>query len=632
MEVNQLTSGKKHLIIAAIMVFLTLFIISYMILSSGGVKFVDGLRSAEIVLKNYGTDPERKIDIASDSAVCIINPDGAENDELFSWRIILKQAGIPFFVSSSADRLSGCPMAVLIRKDDKAILLPDADLSGIKKFVSGGGVIISDGAFYLKNGQLKDVFGWKDIDAQKTRKKLKFTPDYKNRYLDETVELQTVFSYSKEAGETIWTKAIVMGESKPVALFEDNSPAITKNVFGKGSAYLLGVSLHDVYTRNLTGRHYKAYSRYANDFEPMSDIFLFVIKSIYENSCPLGFTVNTAPAGYRSTMIMSHDVDFYNSMENSKKFAELEEKLGIRSTFFVQAKYITDYYDDAFFTTKAIELMKSLNDKGFEVGSHTVIHSKLLNNFEYGTGKEHYPEYRPKIISAKYIEGTATLCGEVRVPKMIFNAYDVPLDSYRPGHLKYHRQLPKCLEESGYLCSSSFSANDMLSYFPFRLITEEGENKKESYICEIPMAIEDELWNLSESVEPALALFKKIHNNGGVTCVLIHPDLTAFRGKDKDLEFEEKFVSALPKDCWKTTIRDAGAFWMKRDRLIFSSVKKENKIIMTINSPQSFVNASFRKNSEFTASCSDANVNFDGEYMNFKELAAGTTEITLDVK
>lgn len=171
----------------------------------------------------------------------------------------------------------------------------------------------------------------------------------------------------------------------------------------------------------------------------------------------------------------------------------------------------------------------------------------------------------------------------------------------------------------------------MLSYFPFRLIKEDGDNKTESYICEIPMAIEDELWNLSESVEPALSLFKKIHNNGGVTCVLIHPDLTAFRGKDKDLEFEEKFVSALPPDCWKTTVREAGAFWMKRDRVVFSSVKKENKLIMTINSPQPFKNVSFHKNFEFKAVCSDENVSFSGEYMNLKELAAGTTEIKLDI-
>jgi hypothetical protein len=319
-------------------------------------------------------------------------------------------------------------------------------------------------------------------------------------------------------------------------------------------------------------------------------------------------------------------------MENSRKFAELEEKSGIRSTFFVQAKYITDYNDDAFLSVKALELMKELNDKGFEIGSHTVIHSKHLTDFEYGTGKEHYPEYRPMIISEKYIEGTASLCGEIRVPKMIFNAYGIPVDSYRPGHLKYHAGQPRCLEESGYLCSSSFSANDMLSYFPFRLIKEEGKNKKESHICEIPLAIEDEAWNLSESVEPALALFKKIHNNGGVTCVLIHPDLTVERGKDKDLEFEEKFVGALPKDCWKTTVRDAGAFWMKRDHVVFSSLKKENKIIVTINSPQSFVNVSFRKNSGFIASCADANVSFDGEYMNFKELTAGTTEVTLDIK
>jgi len=603
-----------------------------MILSSGGVRFVKGLKSTDIVLQNYAADPERKLVIPADSAVCIINPDGVENDELFSWRIVLKQAGIPFFVSSSAAGLSECPMAVLIRKDDKSILLSDGDLSAIKKFVSGGGTIISDGAFYLKNGQLKDVFGWKSIDAQKTRKKLKFTSDYKNRYLDETVELETVFSYSKDAGETIWTKAIVTGESKPVAVFEDNSPAITKNLYGKGAAYLLGVSLHDVYIRNLTGRHYEAFKRYVNDFEPMSDIFLFVIKAIYENSCPVGFTINTAPAGYKSTMIMSHDVDYYNSMENSRKFVELEEKLGIKSTFFIQAKYITDYNDDAFFTPKAIELMKTMNDKGFEIGSHTVIHSKLLTDFEYGTGKERYPEYRPEIISDKYIYGTASLCGEVRVPKMILNSYGVPVDSYRPGHLKYHGRLPECLEASGYLCSSSFSANDMLSYFPFRLIKEEGKNKKESYICEIPLAIEDELWNLSESVGPALELFKKIHNNGGVTCVLIHPDLTAHRGKDKDLEFEEKFIKSLPPDCWKTTIRDAGAFWMKRDRVVFSSVKKGKKLIMTINSPRSFANASFLKNSRFDASCADSNVSFSGDCMNFKELTAGTTEVTLDIK
>jgi len=592
--------------------------------------FIAGLKSGSIVPLKYPARADNSVLPVNFSTVGIINLDTAETNFSFSWRKLFNQAGIAYRMLNSFDQLRLVKMAVIVKNIDNPVLLSEGNLKAIREFVAGGGTLIGDGVLSLREGQLKDVFGWRDYFSSKSVKKISFTDEIKCRYFDDTMENNVILS---NMDESIWVNVIRLGEAKPVAIFDRDKPLISLNHYMSGKALLFGFSLYDVYVRNLTGRHFSPYTKYVNGFEPMSDVFLLFIKSLYEQSVPLGLTLNTAPAAYKSTVIFTHDVDFSNSVNNSLKFAAMEEKANIRSTFFIQAKYLDDYNDKAFLTPGAIEIMKSLAERGFEIGSHTVIHSMLFPKFSLGTGLESYPDYVPMTIGKKNISGEPTLLGEIRIPKMIFNAYGVKLDSFRPGHLGYNRKLSDALEASGYYCSSTFTCGDVMTYYPFRLLSEKTNVLKDSDIIEIPVAIEDEESPLSGRLEQSLALFKKISNNGGVACILIHPDLTESKGKHLDCEFEEKLIKKLPAGCWVTTLRKAGEFWRNRGLVDFYYETEEARLKLTVVSPVEMENLSFNKNAEFKIlNSNDFNVKIEQEKIILKKVKEGTNEIILPFK
>jgi len=566
---------------------------------------------------------------ATASTVRLLNLDTYESPVCRAWEKLFRQAGIPFVRCKSADEFSDSAMAVVCRTSERPYAMDTSESYAIKKFVANGGFLIGDGLTGLRHGMLKDVFGYKDCSVTNSRKLIRFAPDFECACLDEPEEKAITLSRQESS---IWTNGIIAGHARPIAFYEDGSAAITVNSFEKGKAVLLGASMSNLYLRNLVNRHFQPNAKYANSFEPMSDVFMLLVRSFYERACPEALTLATAPAGYKATFIMTHDVDCVVSVNNILKFAELEEKLGIRSTFFMQSKYIRDYNDEAFYDSNAVSIIKNIAARGFEVGSHSVIHSKILNKFPFGTGKESYPEYSPYVTADSEVAGEATLCGEIGVSKSLMGTEGVFIDSFRPGHLIYHRMMPEALEKYYYSCSSTFTACDSLTFFPFMLVKEADKKNEESVICEFPVAIEDEESPLSGRLDECMALIKKIGSNGGMICALIHPDLTQKKGKDKDLDFEEKLVMSLPADCWKTTMRDAGKFWSRRNATAFSCLTRNGSMSLTVFAPEDFDGMAFKKNGDFRNIPVEGVVGESGEVIIIEKVKKGTNRYDIKIR
>lgn len=102
------------------------------------------------------------------------------------------------------------------------------------------------------------------------------------------------------------------------------------------------------------------------------------------------------------------------------------------------------------------------------MGSHSIIHSRGFNKFELGLGHETYSSYQPRELGFDTASG-ATVFGEVRVSKELLNGEILGQDTifFRAGHLRVPVSLPESLERSGYQFDSSFTADDVLSTFPF---------------------------------------------------------------------------------------------------------------------------------------------------------------------
>jgi hypothetical protein len=135
-------------------------------------------------------------------------------------------------------------------------------------------------------------------------------------------------------------------------------------------------------------------------------------------------------------------------------------------------------------------------------------------------------------------------------------------DFFRAGHLRVPSTLPEALQRCGYRFDSSFTADDVLTNFPYALplglLFEE-----DSGIYEFPVTIDDsEDPPLAQRVEKALEVVRANAENGAPTVVLIHT--TESRGK---LLAEEALLRGLPPGVMAMDLESFARFWRARDRL-----------------------------------------------------------------
>ncbi len=203
-------------------------------------------------------------------------------------------------------------------------------------------------------GGLKPVFGFAGYQPSKRRYTVTFAAgaDATERYLNRPEELQVRLGDSK-SGDIFWTNGYAAdATAKALANFEDGSAAVLAKSTGKGSAYLLGVSLQDVILRNEIDRDYEAQRRrmkmYADGFEPGADVWLLFLRAWYESREPGAVRVGTIPGGQSSVLLLTHDVDWENSFDPALQFAAMEKRTMLQSTFFIQTKYVSDYNSKSF--------------------------------------------------------------------------------------------------------------------------------------------------------------------------------------------------------------------------------------------------------------------------------------------
>lgn len=542
--------------------------------------FVYGLKTQQVQTINYLDNSNPNILPNNTNSVAVFS----EHKDISSLEEVFKIAGIPYFICRKLEDTNQSKILFLDLDINKKTILNKREIDYLNRFVSNGGIMIGNEIGGLNQNLLKNIFGYKKIVPSRQHKQFDITSSSYFKYLNLNEEKMYTLSTLSSAP---YTNTIIKTTAKPLAKYEDATTAISMNKHGKGKAILLGISLFDLRYRNLLGKDYNANQKYCNDFEPLSDMIILFLKGIYEEEIKKTLTLATAPNGYRSSLVITHDVDFEDSIFNIKKFVNLEKALGVKSTFFIQTKYLTDNKDKAFFNQDTLHFLTNASNNGFEIGTHTVIHTKNFSKLKEGNYSESYPSYRPFSFSDKVDLNKPTVSGELKVAKEILGGLGIKnIVSFRSGELIYNPKLPIAMERLGYRYSSCFSAEDVLSYFPYRYKRNYANLQDQSYIWEMPLSFEDEeLPPMYFRQKKALALFEKIHNNGGIFNLLIHPDLTLTRLKNLDIYFEESFIKRLPKDVWISTMGDIGNFWDKRDRIVFRYNSTGNMLALSVYSP-----------------------------------------------
>ena len=531
----------------------------------------------------------------------------------------LKEMGIPFFITRDLGQALRHRLVILYPSvEAHTFTEPEADR--LTMFVRQGGFIFAQNVFW---GGLQNLFGFRSFAPSRKRYRLAFsaTQDPVTKYLNRPEEREIQLG-SDRVPEIIWSNGYVPDAgAEVVAQFDDGSAAMISNSVGKGKVYLLGLSLLDVVLRNQNNRDYEAERHYVNAFEPGADVWLLVLRAWYEAFGGDWVRLATIPGGQRSALLLSHDVDWENSFAPSLDFARIEKANQASSTFFVQTKYVDDANSKAFFFAPQIETLRQLKAGGSTLGSHSIIHSRGFNKFELGSGHETYPSYQPRGLGFD-TASEATVFGEVRVSKELLDG-EIPGQEtifFRAGHLRVPVSLPEALERSGYQFDSSFTADDVLSNFPFALPRDLGF-EEDSDIYEFPVTIEDEERpGFAKRVPQALQVILANAENGAVSVELVHSNESIVKAVA-----EQELLRQLPPDIVKTDMLTFAKFWRARDRLqwCLTTTSAPTEAVLQVKSDESVTGLTFEFQRPIATVTGGATMSPDNMHLVLPEIVPG---------
>jgi hypothetical protein len=494
----------------------------------------------------------------------------------------LLEMGIPFFVTRDLDQALRHALVIVYPGADGRTFNSE-QVRQLNLHVSNGGSILS---FNVVAGALKSLFGFRDLVPSRHRHRLIFNAgsDPIEQYLNRSEEREVQLGNSKY-DEIFWTNGYSSdGTSEVLAHFDDGAAAVLRKKFGTGTSYLFGLSLQDAVLRNQINHDYDAERHYVNAFEPGSDVWMLMLRAWYESTQPDAVRLGTIPSAKKSVLLLTHDVDWENSFDPALDFASMEEKHHVKSTFFIQTKYVSDANSVSFFFGKNLADLKEIQSRGFSIGSHSVIHSRGFNKFELGTGSETFATYQPRGTGFDSATG-ASVFGEIRVSKQLLDG-ELPGQQtvfFRAGHLRVPPTMPEALQRCGYLFDSSFTAPDVLTNFPYSLPL--GLNfEEDSGILEFPLTFEDEeAPRLDLRVANMLEVIRANAENEAINVILIHTNEAHYK-----LKAEDDLLTQLPPGVIATDAVSFARFWHARDHLnwTITPVQLVREICLTVTTAE----------------------------------------------
>lgn len=471
----------------------------------------------------------------------------------------LKSAGIPFTVTTDY-REAVTHKVVLVYPVISGAVLSAQALRALAALPGSGGTLIGDNVL---GGGMNQLFGFSQAQPSRNRHLMRIEKAPLGDLLL-TGDKETTIPMGKGGEKSLGSYGYLSPTETPVAVFDDGSAAITRRRIGSGHAYAFGLDLGEYLSIGYNNRETGIARSYVNDYEPSIDVLLRLLREMYRVGESRAVTIGTVPQGKDLAVIISHDIDYTRSLDNSMDYAAFERSAGIRATYFLQTKYLRDWNDACILNSDSPALLKQQVAEGMEIGSHTVSHSRIFAKFPLGSGQERYPSYRP-FVKSKYVAYNGTILGELRVSRFLIESLTggrQKVVSFRPGHLADPYQLPEALVATDYRYSSSVTANNSLTHWPFQL-NYLRETTSEVPIFEFPVTVEDEAKpRLDRRLPAALELAGKLRRYGGLFVILIHPDILGYK-----LAFERGFIAGVKDYSWFGTMAEFGSWWAARDQV-----------------------------------------------------------------
>jgi hypothetical protein len=508
-------------------------------------------------------------------------------------RHIAAGMGLPLFVTHDPTVALRQPMIILSGELSGDEMTP-ALQARMQAYVEAGGTLIINDP---ESTGAQQLAGIKPTVASQKRYTMKFdvsSGDPGFAHL-RAWQSQTIVTGNPKENSADVTQSLTPAPgsgARIIARFDDGTGAISVHTIGRGRVYAWGAALFDLVVVPQNNHDPDSERWYDNHFEPSADAPQFVIRDWYLAYVRGAVTMDPVPDGKTGALIFTHDVDYSLSIINMVAYARAEHAHGFAGTFFIETKNVNDQADSAFFDATGKKNTAIVASLGGEIASHTVAHARDFREYVYGTGLETPANYHPKVIAggkdvAKGKTLGASLLGEMRVSKAMLEAAvpGIHVDAFRSGYLYIHPRQIEALTQTGYRFDSSFTANDLLTDFPF-LELKDGSYTQESTITEFPILITDShipMLPLVPEFEQVLDDEAVLH---GVSMVLIHPDVVA----DK-LPTELALYEHVKNRFWVGGVDAFGRFWLERGRVTlatsFNRDEETVRVTLDIESPMS---------------------------------------------
>lgn len=521
-------------------------------------------------------------------ALAVLAPDPQE--DAFGARHLASEMGIPYLFTHDLTTALRQPMVVMTGAVDGNVMT-DATTAKLHDYVERGGIVVVD------DGESAGIEILAGVDSL-TPSEHRYTMTIDAASSDPGFvrlthpEERTISLGNKKEGQAVLTQGYKPkpgGGESVLARFDDGTAAIVRRMIGKGRIYLTGLAYYDSVLRPQDDQAIEAGRVYDNGFEPSADVPQMMVRDWYLHLVPGAVVTDTTPDGLSGALIITHDVDYSQSVLNMLPYAKAEKTHDFTTTYFVQAKTVHDIEDYAFYDARAKQIVATVASEGGDIGSHTVAHAPDFRTFPVGTGKETPDNYRPyvKVIAPDHSHGLtigASVTGEVHVSQERLDAASplVHVDALRTGYLLINRELWTVLERYGYRFDSSYAAGEVMTAYPYTAMEDQG-GATETRIVEFPIVLADaDGW---VPMLPHMAAFDAVLDDEadihGVVTTLIHPDVVA----DK-LPTELALVAHARPRMWVGDMDAFGDFWIKRSQTIVTgSQVAASREHLTVTSP-----------------------------------------------
>lgn len=533
---------------------------------------------------------------AQTSSICVLDltKKNAEstNGNLFSLEHLLRSGGFSYSLTDSVN-LAIKNNVVLTTGNFETTTFNTKERDSIKQFVRKGGILISTNN---KDPLLDSVFGISATSFNYTRFYLNFKTQYDPtifKLFDDNYEKQIRFGDTADYTTCIGTRAFTCNTADTLALYETNEVGATHNKFYLGHTYMLGAQYKEVILRPQVKQDFGAARDYSNNFEPAQDVYVFFLAGILKKHQKYIVNKHSAPCNFRSSLVITHDVDATTSMEFFDDHANYEKQNNISSTYLITTHYVHDELAKNFYDGYENKI-SLVYEMGHDIQSHSVSHvpdfdiESVVPMGSPGNSRSNYQPYYNGSVSTN-----VTVFGEAEVSKNLLESITgKEVSIFRPGYLAFHNDLINVLDSLNYPFSSSHSANDVMTHFPFFQHRDLNMNGRLTKLLEIPNTISDIFssdpmneQNFNSKVNEWKTVFTKCHNNNTNTVLLIHPT------RYYKLFAQQQFVSFLPQDAVITNLLDFGNYWLNRNDVDVTTNINVDTMTIYLSKPKKEINS-----------------------------------------